>query len=960
MNPSSSSMALISCSSSSSSSSSSSMRKRDSNSYGDESDCKRPKNDVNLHVGHDARFEVFKAIDESEISLVVFSPNYASSKECLDELVHIKDCVARYPDHRKVLPVFLNVEPSDVRNQEGHDFKEPFEAHKISTDPETVKNWKQALKDVGKLAGRALKDFRNEAELVLGIVNQIGEMLSPQDIHVTDHPVGIRSRSEELISKLQMFWSLEFLELLNKDGKVAFCQSFDGVTKIQHLLRCKKTLLVVDDVDHFERLEVLGIVNPQSFYKGSRIIVTTRDVDSLGGIPHTSYHTRLLNERESRKLFIPLMFAIDEPVHANFVKEAVACAGGLPLVLKQLQMSYDSLSPDEKNLFMDIACFFNGMKKGLVIKVLSDEYFSADFEIEKLAHKFLVENKGYLMSLPHVIKEMGHEVVRQEDSEDPGTESVRSIRLDYDVNRMEEEATVQFEAFQKMSSLRFIMLQIEDLQQSFTNVVNGLNATRSSWKINFRTMVNPDKVDNSDFILPMATVNATKHKFENTLVGFFVGKKVAFPLVKNYVTNTWNKFGFKKIIGDDEGVFYFKFATSKGLEQGRVGYARALIKVLADKELKQEVTMAIPTVEEEVVSHTLVKIQVEYEWKPPICVDCKVFGHASHQCPKCIPTKVVPTEEIHEDGFTVEKNSSAGSDNGIKLKNLFEKLNECTVIVEPEINSVKGKKTSDGSVDTQDRKEEEYDSEIEDMVMEENPSTSKPIGAITPYHDVLNVYFSVCAILKSHVDISTLSKVCSKVFRSSDWTSNGGLCPNGCRIIVGWNVDIVHVMVLAQSTQALHVKVIHKETNKTIFCSFIYAGNKQAQRRLLWRELGAHKNVVRRYPWTLMGDFNVALNMEDTHAGSSSMNSAMCEFKDCVSNIEVLDVTSSGLHYTWNQKPRSGDGVLKKLDRIMANLDLIDSFPGVHAIFQPYRISDHSLVVLKFPSLCCLYFTGFI
>nr|GEY37011.1 hypothetical protein [Tanacetum cinerariifolium]GFB81972.1 hypothetical protein [Tanacetum cinerariifolium] len=189
-------------------------------------------------------------------------------------------------------------------------------------------------------------------------------------------------------------------------------------------------------------------------------------------------------------------------------------------------------------------------------------------------------------------------------------------------------------------------------------------------------MVNPDKVDNSYFVLPMATVNAAKHKFENTLVGFFVGKKVAFPLVKNYVTNTWNKFGFEKIMGDDEGVFYFKFATSKGLEQvlehgpwlirnvpliltkwtskmtiskdqvtlGRVGYARALIEV-SDKELKHEVTMAIPNVEQEKVSHTLVKMQVEYEWKPLVCVDCKVIGHASNQCPKRIPTKVLWANE---------------------------------------------------------------------------------------------------------------------------------------------------------------------------------------------------------------------------------------------------------------------------------------------------------------------------
>ncbi|GKA58044.1 hypothetical protein Tco_0757232 [Tanacetum coccineum] len=38
-----------------------------------------------------------------------------------------------------------------------------------------------------------------------------------------------------------------------------------------------------------------------------------------------------------------------------------------------------------------------------------------------------------------------------------------------------------------------------------------------------------------------------------------------------------------------------------------------------------------------------------------------------------------------------------------------------------------------------------------------------------------------------------------------------------------------------------------------------------------------------------MGDLNVALNMEDIYSGSSSMNSAMCDFKDCVANIEISD-----------------------------------------------------------------------
>ncbi|PWA86601.1 RNA-directed DNA polymerase, eukaryota, Reverse transcriptase zinc-binding domain protein [Artemisia annua] len=135
---------------------------------------------------------------------------------------------------------------------------------------------------------------------------------------------------------------------------------------------------------------------------------------------------------------------------------------------------------------------------------------------------------------------------------------------------------------------------------------------------------------------------------------------------------------------------------------------------------------------------------------------------------------------------------------------------------------------------------------------------------------------------------------------------------------------MVDLMVLSQSNQALHGKVVHKATTKTFFCSFIYAGNTQYVRRQLWTELGLHKLVVRDASWILMGDFNVALNMEDTYSGSSTMNLAMCEFKDCVSKIEVLDINSIGLDYTWNQKPR---GVM------------------------PYRISDHSLAVLTIPSL---------
>ncbi|GJU52606.1 auxin efflux carrier [Tanacetum coccineum] len=192
-------------------------------------------------------------------------------------------------------------------------------------------------------------------------------------------------------------------------------------------------------------------------------------------------------------------------------------------------------------------------------------------------------------------------------------------------------------------------------------------------------------------------------------------------------------------------------------------------------------------------------------------------------------------------------------------------------------------------------------------------------GSSTPSQDGLD----------SHVDISALSNVCSKVFHNWEWSSNASLCSKGCRIIIRWNKDVVDALIISQTSQAVHVKLIHKADKNIIFCTFIYASNDPKERRHLWRDLGFHKSVVCGVPWILLGDFNVALNMEDSLTGSSSMTSAMCDFKDCLKHIDVIDINCSGLQYTWNQKPKGKGGTLKKLDRVIGNIDFVDMFPGL-------------------------------
>ncbi|MCH80259.1 resistance protein [Trifolium medium] len=69
--------------------------------------------DRELHGGDEITQSLLKAIEESRIFIPVFSLNYASSSFCLDELVHVINCFKA--KGCLVLPVFYDVEPSDVR-----------------------------------------------------------------------------------------------------------------------------------------------------------------------------------------------------------------------------------------------------------------------------------------------------------------------------------------------------------------------------------------------------------------------------------------------------------------------------------------------------------------------------------------------------------------------------------------------------------------------------------------------------------------------------------------------------------------------------------------------------------------------------------------------------------------------------------------------------------------------------
>ncbi|KAK1441229.1 hypothetical protein QVD17_07072 [Tagetes erecta] len=117
----------------------------------------------------------------------------------------------------------------------------------------------------------------------------------------------------------------------------------------------------------------------------------------------------------------------------------------------------------------------------------------------------------------------------------------------------------------------------------------------------------------------------------------------------------------------------------------------------------------------------------------------------------------------------------------------------------------------------------------------------------------------------------------------------------------------------------------------------------------LWKELKKHRLFVKDRPWVVLGDFNETLSVDDNAVGSSKISTGMREFQECVKSMEMMDIVSSGLRFTWSQKPKRGVGILKKIDRVMGNMEFIDQFRSSHVVFLPSGVSDHTPCLLKIP-----------
>ena len=111
--------------------------------------------DHRLEKGDEISLALKRAIEDSKISVIIFSENYATSTWCLDELAHILSCRELGElGGQLVIPVFHRVDPSHVRKQQGS-YAAAFAAleERFAERMDIVGRWRAALTATTNLVG---------------------------------------------------------------------------------------------------------------------------------------------------------------------------------------------------------------------------------------------------------------------------------------------------------------------------------------------------------------------------------------------------------------------------------------------------------------------------------------------------------------------------------------------------------------------------------------------------------------------------------------------------------------------------------------------------------------------------------------------------------------------------------------------------------------------------------------
>ncbi|CAK9855325.1 unnamed protein product, partial [Sphagnum jensenii] len=244
-------------------------------------------------------------------------------------------------------------------------------------------------------------------------------------------------------------------ERLSKDENV----NQNNLDQIRQCMVSKKVLVVVDDVGKAENLTSLQLFiekDANNATSKSKLLMNCRNWQILKS--HVSEDGKMvmksLEEKEARKLFMFHAFGDANHVPNKDLEDVcikiIKACKGLPLSLKVLgsflcntkelemwegalsklksgqsltggndneelwsvlKISYEDLDKQNQNMFLDIACFFSGLKISTICRVWSRDYEYPKFELQNLRHRSLIEwaDDG-ILSIHEQLRDMGQNI----------------------------------------------------------------------------------------------------------------------------------------------------------------------------------------------------------------------------------------------------------------------------------------------------------------------------------------------------------------------------------------------------------------------------------------------------------------------------------------------------------------------------------------------------------------------
>ncbi|XP_031380503.1 TMV resistance protein N-like isoform X2 [Punica granatum] len=247
---------------------------------------------------------------------------------------------------------------------------------------------------------------------------------------------------------------LEYLQkqlVEDLDPKLKNFQKIDAITILRENICRRRALIVLDDVNQRNQIEmIVGMLG--WFGSGSRIIITTRDKSIFTREAYT-HAMEEMDPDQALLLFSRRAFRDDSPPSDFRIlsEEVLSLTGGLPLaidiigsllfqcekkrwkatierlknvpprdVLRKLKISFDALEFDQKQIFLDIACFFINKERSNAILMWEACDFYPDDGIEVLVSMSLLKiTKDNEFQMHGLVKDLGRELVREECFGDP-------------------------------------------------------------------------------------------------------------------------------------------------------------------------------------------------------------------------------------------------------------------------------------------------------------------------------------------------------------------------------------------------------------------------------------------------------------------------------------------------------------------------------------------------------------